>query len=101
MDIDLDYEELHKGVSQTLTGVETILKCLGTQMEHYDEQTALTIALLGSLTVSAKKGLATENGENGLRDMKQEVESTLAATRETWMQLLAGSQDLILKSMMG
>ena len=101
MDIELDYELLHNGVSQTLTGIETILKCLGTQMEHYDEQTALTIALLGSLTVSAGKGLANENGENGLKAMKQEVESTLADTRETWMKLLAGSQDMILKSMMG
>jgi len=101
MTVDIDMETLHQGVSQTLAGIETVLKVIGTGMETYDRQTQLTVALLGSLTVAAGNGLAKEQGEMGLRTMKTEVEQCLAESKDVWMELLAGSQDVMLKMMMG
>ena len=97
----IDYETIHKGIETILMGFETILIEAGRHMGDMPQDARMSIGLAGSLIQAARTGLSEDNGESGILQAKKCIETLLGETKEVWMGLLAGSQEMILSAMMG
>jgi len=97
----IDYETIHMGIETILMGLETILIEAGKHMDEMPQDARMSIGLTGSLIQAARTGLSEDNGELGILEAKKCVETLLGETKEVWMGLLAGSQEMIMKAMIG